>query len=180
MRGLDGDPDDTHSRYIEGFVHGMVIGCLYLPNGNPAPGPKFDYKLAWFNRFSAHAKKLLSFGLPVLLIGDYNVTPTELDAYRPEKYVTNALFFPESRSAYNKLLKQGWTDALRTLYPNERVYTFYDYLRNAYGRDAGLRLDHFLLNDVVAARLELGGVDKHVRGWEKSSDHCPVWIELTE
>lgn len=177
-RGLEGDPDDTHSRYIEGFVYGMVIGCLYLPNGNPAPGPKFDYKLSWFRRLNLHAKKLLSFALPVLLIGDYNVIPTELDTYKPEKYVTNALFFPESRSAYKKLLKQGWTDAIRNLYPDERIYTFYDYLRNAYGRDAGLRLDHFLLNDVVARKLVAGGVERHVRGWEKSSDHCPVWIEL--
>jgi exodeoxyribonuclease-3 len=179
-RGLAGDPDDTHSRYIEGFVHGMVIGCLYLPNGNPAPGPKFDYKISWFKRLSAHGKKLLSFGLPAMLIGDYNVIPTELDTYKPEKYVDNALFFPESRQAYQKLLKQGWTDAIRTLYPEQRIYTFYDYLRNAYGRDAGLRLDHFLLNDNLAGRLIAGGVDKHVRGWEKSSDHCPVWIELSE
>jgi exodeoxyribonuclease III len=179
-RGLDGDPLDEHSRYIEGFVFGMVIGCLYLPNGNPAPGPKFDYKLKWFKRFTAHAKKLLSFDLPVLLIGDYNVIPTDLDTYKPEKYVTNALFFPESKLSYKKLLKQGWTDAIRTLYPTERIYTFYDYLRNAYERDAGLRLDHFLLNDVVAQRLVSASVDKHVRGWEKSSDHCPVCIEISE
>lgn len=177
-RGLDGDASDEHSRYIEGFVFGMVIGCLYLPNGNPAPGPKFDYKLSWFKRLHSHAKKLLSFDLSVLLVGDYNVIPTELDTYKPEKYMTNALFFPESRSAYKKLLKLGWTDAIRNLYPSDRVYTFYDYLRNAYGRDAGLRLDHFLLNGIVSGRLSAGGVDKHVRGWEKSSDHCPVWIEL--
>jgi exodeoxyribonuclease-3 len=178
-RGLDGDPDDLHARYIEGFVYGMVIGCLYLPNGNPAPGPKFDYKLKWFKRFSAHAKKLLTFELPILLVGDYNLIPTEIDTYKPEKYVTNALFFPESRQAYKKLLKQGWTDALRSLYPNERIYTFYDYLRNAYARDAGLRLDHLLLNKVVSDKLLAGGVDRHVRGWEKSSDHCPVWITLS-
>ncbi|MFI5452937.1 exodeoxyribonuclease III [Pedobacter sp. UC225_61] len=178
-RNLDGDPADVHSRYIEGFVYGMVIGCLYLPNGNPAPGPKFDYKLSWFKRLHQHAKKLLSFNLPVLLIGDYNVIPTELDTYKPEKYITNALFFPESRLAYQKMLKLGWTDAIRYLHPNERIYTFYDYLRNAYGRDAGLRLDHFLLNDVILPRLVSAKVDKEVRGWEKSSDHCPVWIELT-
>jgi exodeoxyribonuclease-3 len=178
-RNLDGDLSDIHSRYIEGFVYGMVIGCLYLPNGNPAPGPKFDYKLSWFKRLHKHAKKLLSFNLPVLLIGDYNVIPSELDTYKPEKYVTNALFFPESRLAYQKLLKLGWTDAVRYLHPNERIYTFYDYLRNAYNRDAGLRLDHFLLNDYVLPRLISAQVDKEVRGWEKSSDHCPVWIELT-
>ena len=178
-RGIGGDPLDVHSRYIEGFVYGMVIGCLYLPNGNPAPGPKLDYKLAWFKRFHLHAKKLLSFDLPVLLVGDYNVIPTELDTYKPEKYLTNALFFPESRLAYKKLLDLGWTDAIRTLFPQERIYTFYEYLRHAYERDAGLRLDHFLLNDMVASRLIAGGVDKHVRGWEKSSDHCPAWIELT-
>ena len=179
-RGLDGDPSDEQSRYIEGFVYGMVIGCLYLPNGNPAPGPKFDYKLEWFKRLTKHATKLLSFDLPVLLIGDYNVIPTDLDTYKPEKYVTNALFFPESKSAYQKLLKIGWTDAVRKLHPTEKIYTFYDYFRNAYGRDAGLRIDHFLLNDKVLPKLKAAVVDKHVRGWEKSSDHCPVWIELAE
>lgn len=179
-RGLDGDSNDEQSRYIEGFVYGMVIGCLYLPNGNPAPGPKFDYKLDWFKRLTQHAKKLLSFDLPVLLIGDYNVIPTDLDTYKPEKYVTNALFFPESKSAYQTLLKIGWKDAVRELHPTERIYTFYDYFRNAYARDAGLRIDHFLLNDKVLPRLKAAVVDKHVRGWEKSSDHCPVWIELAE
>ena len=179
-RGLDGDPSDEQSRYIEGFVFGLIIGCLYLPNGNPAPGPKFDYKLQWFERFASHAEKLLSFKLPTLLIGDYNVIPTDLDTYKPEKYVTNALFFPESKLAYQNLLKQGWTDAIRNIYPTERIYTFYDYMRNAYGRDAGLRIDHFLLNDLVLARLVTAKVDKHVRGWEKSSDHCPVWIELSD
>lgn len=179
-RGLDGDSADEHSRYIEGFAYGMVVGCLYLPNGNPAPGPKFDYKLEWFKRLTRHGKKLLSFELPVMLIGDYNVIPTELDTYKPEKYLDNALFLPQSRQAYKKLLSQGWTDALRSLHPDERIYTFYDYLRNAYPRGAGLRLDHLLLNKKLAGRLASAGVDSHVRGWEKSSDHCPVWIELTE
>lgn len=179
-RGLDGDPDDDQSRYIEGFVFGLVIGCLYLPNGNPAPGPKFDYKLQWFERFTEHAKKLLSFNRPVLLIGDYNVIPTELDTYKPEKYIDNALFLPESREAYKKLTEQGWTDALRKTYPEEPIYTFYDYMRNAYNRNAGLRIDHFLLNDLVARRLVTAQVDKHVRGWDKTSDHCPVWIEISE
>lgn len=179
-RGLDGDPDDDQSRYIEGFVFGLVIGCLYLPNGNPAPGPKFDYKLEWFERFMQHAKKLLSFNRPVLLIGDYNVIPTELDTYKPEKYLDNALFMPESKEAYKKLTNHGWTDALRKLHPEEAIYTFYDYMRNAYSRNAGLRLDHFLLNDMVAKRLITAQVDKYVRGWEKTSDHCPVWIEISE
>jgi exodeoxyribonuclease-3 len=142
-RGLDGDPKDLHSRYMEAFINGIVIGCLYLPNGNPFPGPKFDYKLAWIKRLTAHAKKLEGFNLPVALIGDYNIMPTEMDTYKPEKYVENALFRPEARKLWRDLLKLGWTDAIRKLYPDERVYTFWDYLRNAYGRDAGLRLDHF-------------------------------------
>ena len=172
------DESFTHSRYIEGFTFGMVIGCLYLPNGNPYPGPKFDYKLRWFNRLSEHAQTLLDSGLPVMLTGDYNVMPTELDTYKPEKYKDNALFRIESRDAYAELTDQGWKDAIRELYPAERIYTFWDYLRNAYQRDAGLRLDHFLLSPGLSLRLKSGGVDKDVRGWEKSSDHAPVWIEL--
>ena len=174
------DLEFTHSRYIEGFTFDMVIGCIYLPNGNPYPGPKFDYKLRWFGRLAAHAKTLLKTGLPVILIGDYNVMPTELDTYKPEKYLNNALFRTEAREAYAELVDQGWTDAIRFLYPQERVYTFWDYLRNAYGRDAGLRLDHFLLAPSIARKLMNGGVDKEVRGWEKASDHAPVWIELDE
>ena len=176
----NGDDSDLQSRYIEGVVFGLVIGCLYLPNGNPAPGPRFDYKLRWFERLKLHAAKLLSLDLPVLLIGDYNVIPTELDTYKPEKFIDNALFFPETRLAYQNLLDIGWTDAVRHLHPTERIYTFYDYMRNAYGRDAGLRIDHFLLNDIVLPKLLSAHVDKHVRGWEKSSDHCPVWIALSE
>jgi bifunctional non-homologous end joining protein LigD len=168
----------THSRYIEGFTFGMVIGCLYLPNGNPYPGPKFDYKLRWFNRLAEHGQTLLDTGLPVMLIGDYNVMPTELDTYKPEKYKDNALFRKEIRAAHAELVEQGWTDAIRELYPSERIYTFWDYLRKAYERDAGLRLDHFLLNPELAGKLVSAGVDKEVRGWEKSSDHAPVWIEL--
>jgi bifunctional non-homologous end joining protein LigD len=174
------DESFTHSRYIEGFTFGIVIGCLYLPNGNPYPGPKFDYKLRWFERLSKHGQTLLNTGLPVLLVGDYNVMPTELDTYKPEKYRENALFTKEIRDAYAALVNQGWTDAIRELYPTERIYTFWDYLRKAYERDAGLRLDHFLLNPVLAERLTSAGVDKEVRGWEKSSDHAPVWIELRE
>lgn len=175
-----GDEEFTHSRYIEAFIDGLVIGCIYLPNGNPYPGPKFDYKLRWFQRLSDHAKDLVDRDLPVILIGDYNVMPTELDTYKPEKYVNNALFRPESREAYKNLVDQGWTDAIRTLYPTERIYTFWDYMRDAYGRNAGLRLDHFLLNKKVAGRLADAQVDKHVRGWQHASDHAPVWIELAD
>lgn len=172
------DKEFTHSRYIEAFTSGVVIGCIYLPNGNPYPGPKFDYKLRWFERLSAHAKSLVDRELPVLLVGDYNVMPTTLDTYKPEKYANNALFRKESREAFKGLVDQGWTDAIRTLYPNDRIYTFWDYLRDAYGRNAGLRLDHFLLNENVAGRLITAQVDKHVRGWKGASDHAPVWIEL--
>ena len=179
-RGLPGDPDDSHSRYIEAAVGGMIIGCLYLPNGNPAPGPKFDYKLRWFERLTEYAAELLELGVPVVLAGDYNVMPTELDVYKPERWVDDALFRPEVRIAFKDLVAQGWTDALRTLHPNERIYTFWDYFRNAYARDAGLRIDHFLLSPDVAKDLESAGVDKAVRGWEHSSDHAPTWIMLRE
>jgi exodeoxyribonuclease-3 len=155
-----------------------VIGCLYLPNGNPAPGPKFDYKLQWFDRLAKHAKKLLSMEEPVVLAGDYNVMPTNLDVYKPERWLDDALFRPEVRDAYAKLLKQGWIDALRTMHPDERIYTFWDYFRNAYGRDAGLRIDHLLLNRAIASQLKAAEVDRHVRGWEKASDHAPTWIEI--
>ena len=178
-RVLPGDPEDLHSRYIEAVVDGITIGCLYLPNGNPAPGPKFDYKLGWFKRLQDHAAELLSSGQPVLLTGDYNVMPTELDVYKPERWVNDALFRPEVRDAFKDLVSQGWTDAIRKLYPDEIIYTFWDYFRNAYGRNAGLRIDHFLLSPAVDKRLTSAGVDHHVRGWEKTSDHAPVWIELS-
>ena len=177
-RGLPGDPDDSHSRYLEAEVNGLVIGCLYLPNGNPAPGPKFDYKLRWFERLTAHAAELFASGKPVVLTGDYNVIPTELDVYKPERWVDDALFRPETRAAFKQLVEQGWTDAIRTLYPRETIYTFWDYFRNAYGRNAGLRIDHFLLSPELTKRLTAAGVDRMVRGWEKTSDHAPVWIEL--
>lgn len=177
-RGLPDDPDDLHSRYIEAAVQGIIVGCLYLPNGNPAPGPKFDYKLKWFDRFARHAKGLLASELPVVLAGDYNVMPTDLDVYKPERWVDDALFRPEVRHAYKSLVEQGWTDSLRKLHPNERIYTFWDYFRNAFGRDAGLRIDHLLLSPALAKRLNAAGVDRHVRGWEKSSDHAPTWIVL--
>ena len=179
-RGLPEDPDDTQSRYIEAFINGVIIGCLYLPNGNPAPGPKFDYKLQWFEQFTLHAAKLLAANMPVVLTGDYNVIPTELDAYKPERWVKDALFRPETREAFKVLMDQGWTDAIRKLYPEETIYTFWDYFRNAYGRDAGLRIDHFLLSPNLSDKLLNAGVNRDVRGWEKSSDHGPVWIELAE
>ncbi len=179
-RVLPGDDEDTHSRYIEAMVNGIVIGCLYLPNGNPAPGPKFDYKLRWFERLTAHAKELFASGLPVILTGDYNVMPTELDVYKPERWVDDALFRPETRAAFHNLAAQGWTDALRKLHPDEVIYTFWDYFRNAFGRNAGLRIDHFLLSPQIDKRLVAAGVDSYVRGWEKSSDHAPVWIELKD
>ena len=179
-RALPGDPEDIHSRYIEARYRGLTVGCLYLPNGNPAPGPKFDYKLNWFERLTKHAQTLLDRDEPVVLTGDYNVMPTELDVYKPEKWVDDALFRPETREAFRKLTAQGWTDALRQLHPGEKIYTFWDYFRNAYGRDAGLRIDHFLLSPHLAPRLKAAGVDRDVRGWEKSSDHAPVWIELRD
>jgi exodeoxyribonuclease III len=178
-RALPGDPEDAHSRYIEAKVNEVTIGCLYLPNGNPAPGPKFDYKLRWMDRLIAHSQSLLNQETPVILTGDFNVIPTEMDVYKPERWVDDALFRPETRDAFRRLLAQGWRDAVRTLHPDEAIYTFWDYFRNAYGRDAGLRIDHFLLSPSVTPRLQAAGVDRHVRGWEKTSDHAPVWIELS-
>ncbi|MBS1747619.1 MAG: exodeoxyribonuclease III [Bacteroidetes bacterium] len=179
-RILPGDDQDEQSRYLEATINNIVIGCLYLPNGNPAPGPKFDYKLRWMDRFIQHTATLQASGKPVVLTGDYNVIPDEQDVYKPERWVDDALFRPETRAAFQHLLKQGWTDALRKLYPDETIYTYWDYFRNAYQRNAGLRIDHFLLNDKLEKRLLSAGVDKNVRGWEKSSDHAPVWIELKE
>jgi exodeoxyribonuclease-3 len=179
-RALPGDPEDTHSRYIEATVNGLLIGNLYLPNGNPAPGPKFDYKLRWLARFARHAAELLASGQPVVMAGDYNIIPTELDVYKPERWVDDALFRPEVREAFQALLAQGWTDALRATHPGEIIYTFWDYFRNAYGRNAGLRIDHLLLSPTAAARLRASGVDGNVRGWERASDHAPTWIELSD
>ena len=179
-RTLPGAPDDVHSRYIEVDINGLLIGGLYLPNGNPAPGPKFDYKLSWFKRLTDHAKTLLDQGIPVVLTGDFNVMPTEKDVYKPERWVDDALFRPETRAAFKNLVDQGWTDAIRKLYPEETIYTFWDYFRNAYGRNAGLRIDHFLLSPQVSKRLHAAGVDRDVRGWEKTSDHAPVWIQLAD
>jgi exodeoxyribonuclease-3 len=177
-RFLPGEPADTHSRYIEAAVNGILIGCLYLPNGNPAPGPKFDYKLRWFNRLITHAATLQALAAPVILAGDYNVMPTELDVYKPERWQTDALFRPEVRAAFQTLVAQGWTDALRKLHPTARIYTFWDYFRNAWTRDAGLRIDHLLLNPAAAPRLSAAGVDREIRAQEKTSDHAPAWINL--
>lgn len=177
-RILPGDDEDVQSRYIEALIDGIVIACLYLPNGNPAPGPKLEYKLKWFDRLAERAETLLNLKIPVILIGDFNVIPTELDVYKPEKWVNDALFRPEVRKAFAAIAAQGWTDAIRKLYPDEKIYTFWDYFRNAYERDAGLRIDHFLLSPQTAKILRSGGVDRHVRGWEKTSDHAPVWIEI--
>lgn len=179
-RALPGDPGDHQSRYIEAAIDGILVACLYLPNGNPAPGPKFDYKLKWFERLTAHAKELLESGAPVVLAGDFNVMPTELDVYAPERWEDDALFRPEVREAFATLLDQGWTDAIRKLHPKERIYTFWKYWRNAFQRDAGLRIDHFLLSPKLAKRLKAAGVDRDARSWEKSSDHAPVWIELKD
>lgn len=178
--GLPTDIEDDQSRYIEGMVNGIHVCCLYLPNGNPAPGPKFDYKLRWFERLSAHALQLLASDRPVVLAGDFNVMPTEKDAYKPERWVNDALFRTEVRAAFKALIDQGWTDAIRKLYPEEIIYTFWDYFRDAYKRNAGLRIDHFLLSPKLDSRLIAAGVDRHVRGWEKTSDHGPVWIQLAD
>jgi exodeoxyribonuclease III len=179
-RGLPGDLDDPHSRYIEASVNNLTVGCLYLPNGNPAPGPKFDYKLRWFARLAEHAGRLLASGAPVVLAGDYNVMPTEIDVYAPERWVDDALFRPEVREAFRRLVSQGWTDALRALHPGERIYTFWKYFRNAFARDAGLRIDHLLLSPSLASRLIAAGVDREVRAREHASDHAPAWVEITD
>src|ERR1700761_5020172 len=179
-RVLPGDPDDVHSRYIEATVQGILVGCLYLPNGNPRPGPKFDYKLGWLERFMTHASALVSGPSPAVLAGDYNIIPTERDVYKPERWVNDALFRVEVSEAFQRLSSQGWTDSLRTMHPDTQIFTFWDYFRNAYGRDAGLRIDHLLLNPALAGRLVAAGVDRTVRGWEKASDHAPTWVELRE
>ena len=178
-RGLPWAADDAQSRYLEAKVHGIVVASLYLPNGNPQPGPKFEYKIAWFGRLIRHARALLRQKLPVVLAGDYNVVPTDFDIYNPRSWRRDALLQPESRAAYRRLLDQGWTDAIRAIHPNERIYTFWDYFRNHWIRDAGLRIDHLLLSPVIAPRLRDAGVDRWVRGEQKPSDHAPAWIELS-
>ncbi|GAB4035742.1 exodeoxyribonuclease III [Spirosoma jeollabukense] len=176
---LPGNDQDEQSRYLEAMVNGVLIGCLYLPNGNPVPGPKFDYKLSWFDRFITHATSLLEANIPTILAGDFNVIPTALDASNPDRWVNDALFRPESRAAYSTLLEAGWIDSIRKLNPSQRIYTYWDYFGNAYQRNAGLRIDHLLVNTGLADYLVEAGVDRYVRGWEKTSDHAPTWIRLS-
>lgn len=175
---LPGDPDDPQSRYIEAAVNGVLVACIYLPNGNPQPGPKFAYKLAWLERLIGHAAELHATGVPAVLAGDYNVVPTDQDIYPTKSWANDALLQPESRAAFRRLLDQGWTDAIRTLHPSAPMYTFWDYKRDRWRRDAGLRLDHLLLSPSLAGRLAAAGVDREVRGLEGASDHAPAWITL--
>ena len=177
-RALPSDPNLDQSRYIEAAVCGILIGNMYAPNGNPWPGPKFDYKLAWLDRLKEHAQDLLDSKMPAVLIGDYNVIPTELDVYKPERWAKDALFAPAAREKYRELVAQGWTDAIRHLYPDERIYTFWHYWRNSFERDAGIRIDHALLSPSLAKKLKAGGVDRSPRGWDKTSDHTPMWVEV--
>jgi exodeoxyribonuclease-3 len=180
QRGLPGDPDDTHSRYLEASVNGIVVASIYLPNGNPQPGPKFDYKLAWFGRLIEHATALATRAEPVVLAGDYNVVPTDdkADIYSPASWKNDALLQPETRDAWRRLLQQGWTDAIQSLHPGVPMYTFWDFFRKRWERNAGLRIDHLLLNAGAASRLREAGVDREVRGREKPSDHAPAWVLL--
>jgi len=179
-RELPGDPADGQARYIEAAVNRVLIASLYLPNGNPQPGPKFDYKLAWFGRLIAHARELIAADVPAVLAGDYNVVPTDRDIYPTTSWADDALLQPEARAAFRRLLDQGWTDALRTLHPDAPLYTFWDYKRNRWPRDAGLRLDHLLLSPQLAPRLAAAGVDRAVRGADGASDHAPAWMALSE
>jgi exodeoxyribonuclease III len=177
-RELPGDPKDSEARYLEAAVNGILIGCLYAPNGNPQPGPKFDFKLIWLKRLIEHAEGLYASGAPVVLAGDYNVVPTESDIYATHSYDDNALVQPKSRAAFRQLIDLGWTDAIRARHPTGPIYTFWDYMRKRWERDAGLRIDHLLLNAELSARLVEAGVDKAVRGRIGASDHAPAWIEV--
>jgi len=177
-RSLPGDPADTQARYIEAAVRGVIVACLYLPNGNPRPGPKFDYKLAWFERLNAHAATLMASGAPVVLAGDFNVVPTEADIYQPHSWQNDALLQPEVRAAFQRLLAQGWMDGLRATHPHDPMWTFWSYLRNRWASDKGLRIDHLLLSPALAGRLSDAGVDRWVRGQDEASDHTPAWIQL--
>jgi exodeoxyribonuclease-3 len=179
-RGLRGDPNDEQSRYIEADVGGLIVASLYLPNGNPQPGPKFDYKLAWFERLIVHAESLRKSRKPVVLAGDYNVVPTDADVYDAKSWRKDALLQPETRDAYQRLLAQGWIDAIRERHPEDRIYTFWDFFRNHWGRNAGLRIDHLLLSKELGLRLVDANVDRWVRGEPKPSDHAPTWVELAD
>jgi exodeoxyribonuclease-3 len=175
---LPGDRNDHEARYVEAAISGIIVACLYLPNGNPQPGPKFDYKLAWFARLRKHAAAFLKQDLPVVLAGDYNVAPTPHDIYPTKSWDKDALIQPKSRAAFASLTAQGWTDAIRTLHPSKPMFTFWDYKRNRWPRDAGLRLDHLLLSPALAPRLKKAGVDRDIRGEDGASDHAPAWIVL--
>jgi exodeoxyribonuclease III len=177
---LPGDPSDRQSRYIEAAVNGVIVASLYAPNGNPQPGPKFDYKLAWLDRLAAHAAELCAAGVPVVLAGDYNVVPTSRDIYPTTSWDDDALLQPESRAAYRRLLQQGWVDAVRAQHPDAAMYTYWDYKRRRWPRDAGLRLDHILLSPDVASRVRDAGVDRDIRGRDNASDHAPVWAVLAD
>lgn len=177
-QALPGDPADRQSRYIEAAVGGVLVGCLYAPNGNPQPGPKFDYKLAWLERLIAHAAALRAAAVPAVLAGDYNVVPTDADIYPSKSWSGDALLQPASRAAFGRLLAQGWTDAIRARHPTGPVYTFWDYKRDRWRRDAGLRIDHVLLSPSLEDKRADAGVDRDVRGREGASDHAPVWVEL--
>ena len=179
QRGLIGEVEDEHSRYLECYVGGLVVASIYLPNGNPQPGPKFDYKLRWMERLAARARVLLDEEVPTVLMGDYNVIPNDDDTFSVRAMATDALMQPESRAAYRRLVAQGWTDALRTRHPTGGVWTFWDYQAGAWQRDAGFRIDHLLLSPQAADRLVDAGVDKAYRGREKASDHAPTWVRLT-
>ncbi len=178
QRGLEGEPEDEHSRYLECEVHDLIVASLYLPNGNPRPGPKFDYKLRWMERLAQRAAAILAEERPAVLAGDYNVIPNDDDTYSVRAMQEDALMQPESRAAYRRLLAQGWTDALRTREPKGSVWTFWDYQAGAWQRDAGFRIDHLLLSPRAADRLVGAGVDKVYRGREKASDHAPTFVTL--
>lgn len=180
QNSLPGNKDDVQSRYIEAIINKMVICCLYLPNGNPYPGEKFEYKLEWIKRLKKRANELIKMELPAILIGDFNIIPEEMDVYKPEKWIDDALFRKEVRKSFADLQKKGWIDSLRILNPEKQVFTFWDYMYHSYDRNAGMRLDHILISPYLASSLENSGVDSSVRGWEKSSDHAPVWITLKD
>jgi exodeoxyribonuclease-3 len=177
-RCLPADPDKSQSRYIEAAIGGILVGNMYAPNGNPWPGPKFDYKLDWLDRLFDYAQELIDNEVPAILIGDYNVIPTENDVYKPERWAKDALFSPRAREKYAELVAQGWTDAIRELHPHERIYTFWHYWRNSFQRDAGIRIDHLLLSPRLSPKLKAAGVDRNPRGWDKTSDHAPAWVEI--
>ena len=177
-RALPGDPNLEQSRYIEAAVCGILVGNMYAPNGNPVPGSKFDYKLAWLDALHAHAQDLLDSKVPAILMGDYNIIPTDQDVYKPERWAKDALFAPAAKEKFGKLVAQGWTDAIRHLHPQERIYTFWHYWRNSFQRDAGIRIDHALLSPALAKKLKAAGVDRTPRAWEKTSDHAPMWVEV--